>query len=264
MLLAPLLYQLPARGTVAAYADNALLLSQQEDDVVAMTESLRSALRAHPAGQLRPKISVFPVGGPIEFLGHDLRFRDGTVLIKPSPKNLEKFERRAKKDLAFIKRTRLPAAKFEERKEDLIAYVRSWTANFGACDGMAILRDHWLAKIEAATYEGSMAQAGKSYVSRTKRVVFWMHPDQEEIVTTALDCIKEESGTKYQTVALEYLAQSYLGHGIAFKDWRRGLIWARKQSDDPLLLAEQVSAFLSELCLELQIKAAITLKASGS
>ena len=67
MLLASLLFQVPAGGKVVAYADNILVMAKTASDADAMTESLGLALKKHPAGPLWPKITSFPAGGPIEF-----------------------------------------------------------------------------------------------------------------------------------------------------------------------------------------------------
>ena len=73
MLLAPLFESLPKGSAVVGYADNFLAVGQNESDVRSTTETLRSALKAHPAGHLVPKPPrVFEPGGAIQFLGHRL------------------------------------------------------------------------------------------------------------------------------------------------------------------------------------------------
>ena len=64
--------KVPTLGVIIAYADNVLLLARSEGDVVSMTETLGAALEAHPVGRLRPSLTTFKAGQPIEFLGHVL------------------------------------------------------------------------------------------------------------------------------------------------------------------------------------------------
>lgn len=96
--------------------------------------------------------------------------------------------------------------------------------------------------------------------SPTKKKVFWLHPDQDEIVTLALNHMKETAPTKFQTVALEYICMNYLGAGLQFQNWRPALTYARKRTHDPLALAQAVLAFIKELCPDLAIEAKITVK----
>ena len=88
----------------------------------------------------------------------------------------------------------------------------------------------------------------QSKQSPTKRMVFWLHPDQEEVITAALNLAEETAGTKFQTVALEYICQNYLGAGLQFSDWQQALTYARKHAHDPSTFAQQVLAFIEELC----------------
>ena len=74
----------------------------------------------------------------------------------------------------------------------------------------------------------------------------------------ALDLAKKEVSTKYQTVALEVIAQSYMATGIAFKDWRLALTFQRAHTHDAAMFAKQISTFLQELCPELVLETTIT------
>jgi hypothetical protein len=89
------------------------------------------------------------------------------------------------------------------------------------------------------------------------RMVFWPHPDQEEIITAALDLAKERVSTVHQTVALEAIAQAYMATGIVFTDWRLALAWDRKATQDAASFAQEVSTFLEKLCPELVIETTI-------
>jgi hypothetical protein len=100
----------------------------------------------------------------------------------------------------------------------------------------------------------------QSKQSPTKKMVFWLHPDQAEVITAALNLVKETASTEVQTVALEYICQNYLGAGLQFKNWKQALLHARKHSHDPSMFAQQVLAFVKELCPDLVIEAKITVK----
>jgi hypothetical protein len=255
MLLAPLLSQLPPRGEVVAYADNVLLITHQKDDAVMMTESLRSALKAHPAGQFWPNIKRFPPGGPIEFLGHRFTAHDDEVTMEPTLNNQEKFKRKMNRELAFLKRSKLPVSARARMRKDLKAYVRSWTANFRACDGIKIYKQHWLARISASEEESIMPKLEQAC---TKRMVFFPHPDQEEIITAAIKEAKKQTGSEVNTVALEALAQAYMGVGIQFKTWQEAMVYARRHSDDSATFIQDVITHLESLCPEVVIEAKIT------
>ncbi len=190
MLLAPLLDQLPVGSEVAGYVDNFLVLAK--DAAVATTSTFGSAVQAHPVGQLTPKIKSFPPGGPVEFLGHRLTARHGVIEIAPTPSNRKKFESELNRGLSYLKRpTTSPAArarKVRELKRDL----SSWTENFRLCDGIEVYGENWLTKIVSAGHVTStMPQPGKQPMSSTTKMVFNLHPDQEEIVTAAIEHIQE-------------------------------------------------------------------------
>ena len=100
----------------------------------------------------------------------------------------------------------------------------------------------------------------QSKQSPTKRMVFWPHPDQEEVITAALNLVKETVPTEFQTVALEYICQNYLGAGIQFKDWKQALLYAQKHAQDSSMFVQQALAFIEELCPDLVIESKITVK----
>jgi hypothetical protein len=105
ILLAPLFDKLPTCGKALGYADNTLIMAKEVNDVVPMTEAFWSALKEHPAGQLRPKEPrFFEPGAPIKFLGYRLELVDGVVRIGPTQENLEKFENELKVGLAQIRK----------------------------------------------------------------------------------------------------------------------------------------------------------------
>jgi hypothetical protein len=250
-----LLFQAPTAGEVVSFADNILVLAKSESDADAMTGSLGLALKKHPAGHLWPKFKIFRAGGPIDFLGHRLTAHSDQVCVQPTPENREKFERKMKKGLAQLTRSTLPPAARDRLVRDLKSDLSAHASNFRLCDGVKEYRQHWLPQISSIKQGGSTMQPSKS--PSGKRMVFWPHPDQEEIITAALDLAKKAVSTQYQTVALEAIAQSYMATGISFKNWRQALIFQCKQTQDPATFAQEVSMFLQELCPELTLKTTI-------
>jgi hypothetical protein len=261
MLLAPLLFQVPIWVEVVAYADNILVMAKSESDADAMTESLGLALKKHPAGPLWPKIKSFVLGGPIEFLGHRITDQGDDVRVQPIPENREKFERKMKRGLARLRKPGLAPAARTRLVRELKSELSSHAANFRLCDGMKEYRQHWSAQIASAKHGGSTMPQSKQ--PSTKRMVFWLHPDQEEIFTAALNRAKQEIPTQFQTVALEAIAMSFMSTGMAFKDWRQALAFARKHSQDATTFAQKALSFVEELCPEVVIEATITAKVTN-
>jgi hypothetical protein len=219
LLAAPLLFQVPAGGkvVVVAYADNILVMAKTASDADAMTDSLGLALKKHPAGQLWPKIKSFPAGGPIDFLGHRLTAHSDEVHVQPTPQNREKFERRMKEGLARLREPTLTPAARGRLAQDLKSDLSSHVSNFSLCDGVKEDQQYWSVQIASAKHGGSTMPQSKT--SSTKRMVFWPHPDQEEVITAALEEAKKKTGSTVDTVALEAIAQAYMATGIAFKHW---------------------------------------------
>jgi hypothetical protein len=257
MLLAPLLFQVPAGDNVVvvAYADNILVMAKCESDADAMTESLGLALKKHPAGQLWPKIKSFPTGGPIDFLGHRLTAHGDEVHVQPTPQNREKFEREMKMGLARLRKPSLTGAARNCLVRDLKSYLSSHVSNFSLCEEY---RQYWFAQIASAKHEGSTMPHSKP--PSGKKMVFWPHPDQEEIITAALDLSKKKVSTEHQTVALEAICQSYMGTGIAFKKWDEALSFYAKGVTDQMSFAEGVISHLKKVLPGIDINAAIAPK----
>jgi hypothetical protein len=79
-----------------------------------------------------------------------------------------------------------------------------------------------------------------------------------------LDRAKQEIPTQFQTVALEAIAISFMANGMAFKGWKHALAFHRKYTEDAEAFAQQVLAFVQELCPELVIQPTITFKAKDA
>jgi hypothetical protein len=257
MLLAPLLFQVPAGIEVVAYADNILVMAKTASDADAMTDSLRLALKKHPAGQLWPKVTSFPAGGPIEFLGHRLTALGDKVHVQPTPQNREKFERKMKIGLAQLRKPSLTGAARDRLVRDLKSDLSSHVSNFKLCNGVKEDQQYWSGQIASAKHKGTAMPQSKPASDNKTKMVFWPHPDQYEIITAALDEAKKAASTEHQTVALEAIAQAYMATGIAFKDWRQALAFDRKATQDAASFAQKVSMFLQELCPELVIETTI-------
>ena len=259
MLLAPLLFQVPAGGkvVVVAYADNILVMAKTASDADAMTNSLGLALKKHPAGPLWPKIKTFSTGGPIEFLGHRLTAHGDKVRAQPTPENQEKFERRMKRGLARLRKPTLAPATWRRLARDLKSDLSSYVSNFNLCDGVKERQQHWSAQIASAKHKGTTMPKSKPASDNKTRMVFLPHPDQEEIITAALEEAKKKTGSTVDTVALEAIAQAYMATGIAFKHWKEALAFYRKATQDGASFAQEVSMSLQELCPELVIETTI-------
>jgi hypothetical protein len=131
--------------------DNFLAMAKDENDVVSMTVAFWSALKAHPAGQLRPKEPrIFQPGSPIEYLGHQLQLIDGVVRIDPKQQNLEEFENELMVGLAQIRKLGSSPSRANRKITELRRYVRSWTESFKMCDGIALRRAKALNEIDNA------------------------------------------------------------------------------------------------------------------
>ncbi len=257
MLLAPLLFQVPAGIEVVAYADNILVMAKTASDADAMTDSLGLALKKHPAGPLWPKITSFPAGGPIEFLGHRLTALGDKVHVQPTPQNREKFERKMKIGLAQLRKPSLTGAARDRLVRDLKSDLSSHVSNFKLCNGVKEDQQYWSGQIASAKHKGTAMPQSKPASDNKTKMVFWPHPDQYEIITAALDEAKKAASTEHQTVALEVIAQAYMATGIAFKDWRQALAFYRKATPDAASFAQKVLMLLQVLCPELVIETTI-------
>jgi len=78
------------------------------------------------------------------------------------------------------------------------------------------LNGEWIVKAMGMTFpelEAHLKECSEHPLigNATTKRVFYLHRDQAEVVQEAVGRIKEESGTKHDAVALEYICQSYLG-----------------------------------------------------
>jgi len=261
-LLAPLLFQVPAgrNVVVVAYADNILVMAKTASDADAMTDSLGLALKKYPAGPLWPKITSFPAGGPIEFLGHRLTVHGDKVRAQPTPANQGKFEHRMKRGLARLRKPTVTPATRDRLAEDLKSYLSSHVSNFSLCDGVKECQQHWSAQIASAKHKGATMPQSEPASDNKIRMVLWPYPDQKEIITAAFDLAKKAVSTEHQTVALEAICQAYMATGIAFKKWEDALIYYAKHAADKAEFAAKVVALLETQIPECSINVSIASK----
>jgi hypothetical protein len=84
-------------------------------------------------------------------------------------------------------------------------------------------------------------------VTNTVKKTFKLHPDQYELLEAALGNIKKHTGTQFDTVALEYMAQSYMGTGIAFPDAKSAMTADYKKAGDETTFLTMVAEALTEI-----------------
>jgi Reverse transcriptase (RNA-dependent DNA polymerase) len=248
-LLSPTLYQIPKIGVIVAYADNILLLAKTKGDAASMTETLGRVLKTHLAGPFYSKTKSFDAGQPIEFLGHKLTLKANAVHIEPDDQNLEKFTHWVESELAYLNKSTLPSSTRKKKIERLESAISGWAnGGFKLCDNVKALRTQWLAQANAQGNEAleSVSEEQKP-VTNTIKKTFKLHPDQMEIVEDALGYAKRKSGTKSDTVALEYVCQEVMGSGLSFNDAKSALTAEYKKAADAFLFLERVGNWLEEI-----------------
>jgi hypothetical protein len=153
-----------------------------------------------------------------EFLGHRLTPCEGGVRIEVSDANKRKFEDRMKSKLRSLAKTKRQRAR-REALHDIKQAIQSWADAFTLCDETQKIRAYWLARLHWQFKEGpDSAFDEKETMNNTVYKTFKLHPDQKEMVEAALDYAKAKSGTKSDTVALEYICQEVMGTGIGFEN----------------------------------------------
>jgi hypothetical protein len=153
------------------------------------------------------------------------------VRIEPDDQNLQKFTHRVESELAYLK-TPLPTATRKKRIERLEAAISGWAnGGFKLCDNVKALRTQWLAQANAQGNENleSVSEEQKP-VTNTIKKTFKLHPDQMEMLETALKYVKAKSGTANDTVALEYIVQEFMGCGMGFANPKAALVAERKKA----------------------------------
>jgi thiamine biosynthesis lipoprotein ApbE len=83
-------------------------------------------------------------------------------------------------------------------------------------------------------------------MTNTVKKTFKLHPDQYEILEAALRLCKQKSGTKFDTVALEYIVQEFMGTGLSFSTLKAALVAEHKKSADDAEYLATVMSLLEE------------------
>lgn len=96
----------------------------------------------------------------------------------------------------------------------------------------------------------------------TTTMTFKLHHDQKEIVEDAIKEAMKQVPTEAKTVALEAIAQSYMGTGIAFKKWQDALTYFAKHSSAKMSFAQDVIEHLEKVCPEIVINADVEEKSA--
>jgi hypothetical protein len=162
MLLAWSLDQLPTGSEFVAFADNILVMGKSQHEALSVSSALRSALKAHPAGPLRPNFPKwFKAGTPILFLGHALTPTKTGIKIEPSPENLAEFNYELTRGLAAIGRHSIPISNRLRRAHRLKRWVRDWAAAFSLCPDVKARRESWLAEINSAAAQAKAYMKSK-------------------------------------------------------------------------------------------------------
>lgn len=150
MLLAPVAHQVPEAAARWFYCDNILVLAHQETELAAMVNSWCRALRDHPAGPLQPtEAGPWKVSDGFDFLGYKFDTATGTLRIRPSNKNHQKFEQEFYTRLNKLTKGSLTGQAKKRAARKLRGYVFDWSASFMLWDGVQSFRDKRLAEIEA-------------------------------------------------------------------------------------------------------------------
>ncbi len=150
ILLAPVFEGLPGHGRIVNFSDNFAILAKTEGDVVSMAQTLGSAIVAHPAGPLVPKIrQTAAPDQPFSFLGYTFTRAGGGVVLRPTDRNFAKFQEKFSRWLKKLQSANSPASA-ATRKKAAVRYVKSWAAAFSLWDEVSAFRDQALTKISSA------------------------------------------------------------------------------------------------------------------
>ena len=86
--------------------------------------------------------------------------------------------------------------------------VAEWVA---AAESMSVLQLQEYIKSKTEGVASDDTKAAEADVKKTTTMTFKLHDDQKQVVREALDKAKHETGTEYDSVALEHIALEFLG-----------------------------------------------------
>jgi len=146
-LLAPVVEQISNCGVFAQYADDCMVLDTSKEGVELTLQTLRSALKSHPAGPFSVKEKAYKLGEPFDFLGFRLTPHSGHVVITPTKQNLLKFGRSFE-----WRRKQILRVQSEPQRDVLVkrlrVFVTAWSSAFSLWDGADTHRDEHLALVK--------------------------------------------------------------------------------------------------------------------
>jgi len=151
VLLASVISALPQFIGVVSYADNILLLARTEAELLNAEKTCGRALKAHPAGRLRPVVkSRGHLTDGLIFLGNQFRLNNRLVEVWPSPDNLDRYQHQFDDALKQIRNNGLPYDVRHRCADKMSKNIKSWRSSFGVSDLFRDTTNSWIAVIEAA------------------------------------------------------------------------------------------------------------------
>jgi len=87
-------------------------------------------------------------------------------------------------------------------------------------------------------------------MNNTAYKTFKLHLDQKEIVDAALALAREKGGTTVDTVALEYVAQEFMGTGMNFPTLKAAMMAEKKKAGTEEDFLGVVAGLLDEILVE--------------
>lgn len=136
VVLAPVVEHVSKLGIPIAYADNLLLMAQTSGEMVTMSKALCTILREHPAGPLwLNQPSASGPGEAFDFLGYKFAAQGAGWDIRPSERNLLRYEARFSTVLKRIGSKDLPHDVRESLIKSLRASVNAWGSAFSLWSG---------------------------------------------------------------------------------------------------------------------------------
>ncbi len=148
VLLAPVASELSEDAPGFFYADNMLVAGQNEGEVIDMLKTLESALMSHPAGPLRPTFGgIRSACDGFDFLGFRFTIKKGKARVKPSERNMHKFQNEFANGIATLTHGPPSGEQRARRIKNLRRYVHSWTKAFDPWHWSSRFRKKMLAEI---------------------------------------------------------------------------------------------------------------------
>jgi hypothetical protein len=134
--------------------------------------------------------------------------------------------------------------------------IGEWVEKAGAMNVLS-LREYVKKVLEVPHEPGApVAQ------SNVKAVTFKLHEDQKEIVDAAISKAKTEGNTEVASVALELIAQSYMGGSVAYTSIDAAMTAERKKSGSSDDFIAKIVGIMESLCPDRVIEVEVSEAAS--